>query len=77
MYHIGAETVRGTIIGQDEQRFPYQFWTVKTSPYPLCLPPHKFADGWFSDDEEAEKWCIEHYPEQYADGIEMRVFLGG
>ena len=67
------EEVRGTIIGGDNYSY-YEFWTVKNTGYPQYLGPHRFAKGWFSDDEDAEQWVKENHPEHYKDGVEMRCF---
>ena len=75
-YWIGDEVVNATIIG-DFAGWPYQFWTTKVGPYPLCLPVHKFAEKWFLNDDDAEQWVKEHYPKHYAEGIEMRCFDQG
>ncbi len=72
VYWIGDEVVNGTIIG-DFSGWPYQFWTIKPYP-PLNLPPHKFAEKWFLNDDDAEQWVKENFPEQYAQGVEMRCF---
>ena len=68
------EHVRGTIIG--DVTFPYQFWAWReygwTLRYYECI-----ARGSFRNDDEAEAWVKEHYPDDYANGIEMRCFDQG
>jgi hypothetical protein len=59
------EDVRGTIVGPVTA--PYEFWTRGKEP-------RRFAHGWFATDDEAHEWVRAHHPDEYAAGVEMRVF---
>lgn len=65
-----ADFVRGTIIGPIT--VPYEFWIVdEIAGQPF---DRRLDRGFFEDDDQAEAWVKEHYPAEYAKGIEMRVF---
>lgn len=59
------EDVRGVVIG--DVTATYEFWTRDDRP-------RRFARGAFPTDAHAEAWVREHHPEEYAAGVEMRVF---
>lgn len=61
------EDVNGTIIG--DVTFPYQFWTVGEE-----FGTHCIYKSYFTDDDAAVAWFKEHYPAEFARGVEMRVF---
>jgi hypothetical protein len=60
-----TDDVRGIVIGA--VTVPYEFWTRGEHPI-------RFDRGGFTSDADAEQWVREHYPEEYAAGVEMRVF---
>jgi len=67
------ESVRGTVIGP--MTWPYEFWTLGSNNpewdgnYPRCIVKRHFEN-----DREAEEWFKAHYPDDYAQGVEMRCF---
>jgi hypothetical protein len=60
---VWDETVRGTIIG-DMGDTHYQFWQ----------DGRKIAETDATCDGAAIRWFQENYPDQYAQGVEMRAF---
>lgn len=73
-YHLREEEVNGVIIGGDT--WPYEFWTrgaeilLGNGHKPQCF----LGKGHFASDTEAESYAKNHWPDEYAKGIEMRVY---
>jgi hypothetical protein len=59
-----VENVNGIIIG--DVTFPYEFWTKDGK--------ERIDRNFFVDDDDAVAWFKERHPEQFAAGVEMRVF---
>jgi len=66
------EEVNGIIIGGDT--WPYEFWITYPTGHALAGLHDRVARGHFSSDGEAIDWFKANYPEQFAAGVEMRVF---
>ena len=70
--HAMSEEVNGVIIGGEYKTYKF-FKTVTIAGQSW---QEEFAHGWhaFDDDAQAEAWLKEHYPAEYAQGVEMRCY---
>ena len=73
MPSLFEEDVNGQVIGAFT--YPYEFWTLaKNEPDGIA---RKIAKGHFQNDQEAEEWFKEKFPQHFKTMVEMRVFCGG
>ena len=70
---FGEEEVSGIVIGP--VTFPYEFWIEEPRPeYVDRNGKRRVAKGNFENDEQAVEWFKANYPDEYEQGVEMRVW---
>ncbi len=66
-----TDDVRGKIIGGEF--YKYEFWQSKKAR--SCANFNTLiCKGWFKTDEDAVEWVKAAYPDEFQQGLEMRVY---
>lgn len=68
-----TESVNGIVIGA--MLVPYEFWIDEPRrEYVTRNGKRRVARGGFENDQQAVEWFKENYPDEYKQGVEMRVW---